>query len=74
MTSKNPKPNPQSDPVTLVNALGAVWSPDLDAYLSGADPATIRCALCTLAPCACPPFGTDAYFALIQQRHGRGNR
>lgn len=46
-------------------------SPDLDAYVAGADLATIRCALCQLAPCDCPAFGTDAYFELIDKRHGK---
>ncbi|MFE3452362.1 hypothetical protein ACFXJ8_25910 [Nonomuraea sp. NPDC059194] len=34
--------------------------------------ATARCALCTKAPCECPPFGTKEYFDLIDKRHGKG--
>ncbi|GII26493.1 hypothetical protein [Planosporangium mesophilum] len=46
-------------------------SPDLGAYATGALRADqIRCALCTHAPCDCPPFGTPAYFDLIARRHG----
>lgn len=38
----------------ILAQLGAVWSPDLDAYLNGErDPAKLRCALCTKAPCEC---------------------
>lgn len=55
-----------------VDQLGAKWSPDLDAYLNGErDASKLRCALCTHAPCDCPEFGTDEYFALIDQRHGK---
>ena len=60
------------DPVEILNSLGALWSPDLDAYLSGErDAAKLRCALCQHAPCDCPEFGTPEYFALIDRRHGR---
>lgn len=55
-----------------VDQLGAVWSPDFDAYASGQlDVSKVRCALCTKNPCECPEFGTDAYFALVDQRHGK---
>lgn len=48
------------------------WSPDLDAYASGQmDASKVRCALCANAPCACPPFGSDEYFTLLDRRHGR---
>jgi hypothetical protein len=48
------------------------WSPDFDAYATGKLPiSAIRCALCGLAPCQCPPFGTPEYFALIDRVHGR---
>lgn len=60
------------DPREALEALGAAYSPDLDAYASGARPASrVRCALCGLAPCACPPFGSAAYFALTDAAHGR---
>lgn len=60
------------NPVDAVNELGAKWSPDFDAYASGAlDASQIRCALCTHAPCDCPEFGTPDYFALINARHGK---
>lgn len=59
-------------PRRALEALGAVWSPDFEAYASGELPAErVRCALCQLAPCDCPPFGSPEYFALIDQRHGR---
>ncbi|GIH69424.1 hypothetical protein [Sphaerimonospora thailandensis] len=46
-------------------------SPDLGDYATGKkDASKVRCALCTKAPCACPPFGTPEYFALIDKRHG----
>jgi hypothetical protein len=55
-----------------LDQLGARWSPDFDAYAAGQVPAhEVRCVLCSAAPCACPPFGTDEYFALVEQRHGR---
>ncbi|MEU4230041.1 hypothetical protein AB0F17_37600 [Nonomuraea sp. NPDC026600] len=45
-------------------------SPDLDRYASGEIDATqVRCALCTHAPCDCPPFGSPQYFELIDRRH-----
>jgi hypothetical protein len=58
--------------VDAVDALGAQWSPDFDAYAAGnASAAQVRCALCTHCPCDCPEFGTPAYFALVNARHGR---
>jgi hypothetical protein len=60
------------DPREILDQLGAVWSPDFDAYASGELPADrVRCALCQHVPCDCPPFGSPEYFALIDQRHGR---
>jgi hypothetical protein len=61
------------DPASALDQLGAVWSPDFDAYASGELPADrVRCVLCRLAPCQCPPFGTPGYFALTDAAHGRG--
>lgn len=61
-----------SDSVDAVNALGAKWSPDADAFMSGEiDAADMRCALCLKSPCQCPPFGTPEYFALVEKRHGK---
>ena len=63
---------PVTDPVGALNTLGARWSPDFDAYAAGSvDAASVRCVLCGRAPCACPPFGTPEYFALIDRVHGR---
>jgi hypothetical protein len=63
------------DPLEALNALGAVWSPDFDAYASGElDASQVRCALCTHCPCDCPPFGSDRYFALLDKVHGRDKR
>lgn len=60
------------DPVETVNALGAKWSSDFEAYASGQIDATqLRCVLCGHAPCDCPPFGSDEYFALLRKVHGR---
>lgn len=36
----------------ILDQLGAVWSPDFDAYASG-QPGPFRCALCGEAPCQC---------------------
>jgi hypothetical protein len=55
-----------------LDALGAKWSPDFDAYASGRKSAAqVRCVLCRHAPCDCPPFGTPAYLALVNRLHGR---
>lgn len=64
-----------STPGEMLEQLGAVWSPDFDAYASGQlDLSRVRCALCKLAPCKCPEFGSDEYFALIDRVHGRTRR
>ena len=65
-------PNAADDPVGALEQLGALWSPDFDAYASGQlDISQVRCVLCQQAPCQCPPFGSDEYFDLIDRRHGR---
>jgi hypothetical protein len=67
------KPPQASDPVAEVNQLGALWSDDLDKYMNGErDASKLHCVLCQCAPCRCPPFGSDAYFKLLDFRHGRG--
>jgi hypothetical protein len=53
-----------------VRGMSVVASPDLAAYAEGLVDSP-RCTLCGLQPCACPPFGTPEYFALIDVRHGR---
>lgn len=61
-----------SDPVETLNTLGAKWSPDLDSYAAGElDASQVRCVLCANAPCACPEFGSDEYFTLVNRRHGK---
>jgi hypothetical protein len=61
-----------TDPQQALAALGAIWSDDFDAYASGQlDLSQVHCALCMCAPCRCPAFGTPAYFALLDARHGR---
>lgn len=41
-------------PMDVLRALGAQFSPDLDAYASGRIEAhQVRCVLCKVAPCAC---------------------
>jgi hypothetical protein len=60
------------DPVAALEQLGALWSPSFDDYAAGRIGAeSIVCALCERCPCACPPFGTPEYFALLDRRHGR---
>lgn len=64
-----------TNPVEALKQLGAIWSPDFDAYASGQlDASRVRCVLCEHAPCTCPPFGTPEYFALVDTRHGRNRR
>jgi hypothetical protein len=54
-------------------AVTMVVSPDFGAYASGRiGAAAIRCVLCGVAPCDCPPFGTPEYLALVDRLHGRG--
>jgi hypothetical protein len=61
-----------SDPTEAVEQLGAIWSPDFDAYAAGRlDVSQVRCVLCEQAPCNCPEFGTPEYLALVKRRHGR---
>lgn len=63
------------EPAKILSELGAKWSPDFEAYASGRLPADrVRCVLCGLAPCECPPFGTPEYFALMDRLHGRRER
>ena len=58
-----------------VNALGAIWADDFDAYASGEIGAgQLRCVLCEQKPCQCPPFGTPEYLALVDKRHGKARR
>lgn len=65
----------EQSPVDQVNALGAIWTPNMAAYAAGLIRADqIRCALCESVPCACPEFGTSEYFALIDRRHARRTR
>lgn len=43
------------DAIEAVDALGAAWSPNLDAYAAGEiDAAQLVCVVCTSAPCTCP--------------------
>ena len=66
----------QPDPMTILAELGAVWSPDFAAYASGQiGIMQIRCLMCEAAPCDCEArgltFGSDAYFARLDEIHGR---
>ncbi len=66
------RPGATSDPAAALAALGAVWSPDFGAYASGQlDASRVRCVLCGLAPCDCPPFGSPEYLTLVDRLHGR---
>jgi hypothetical protein len=59
-------------PAAALDRLGAVWSADFGGYASGQlDASQVRCVLCQLAPCDCPPFGTPAYHVLVDRVHGR---
>jgi hypothetical protein len=67
MTPKPPSPE--------VSGVSTLWSDDFGAYAAGELPIErVHCVLCQCAPCRCPEFGTPAYFALIDQRHGRAPR
>lgn len=56
----------------VLDALGAKWSPDMDDFLAGkVELGQMRCVLCEEKPCVCPEFGSPAYLALIDKRHGR---
>jgi len=71
MPRRNRRTTPAT-PVDALNDLGAVWSPDFDAYAAGSlDVSEVRCALCQHAPCDCPAFGTPEYFDLVNSRHHR---
>lgn len=59
-------------PVEALDQLGAIWSPDFDAYASGQiDASQLRCVLCQQAPCNCPAFGTPEYLVLVRRLHGK---
>jgi len=48
------RPEVLADPRGALDALGARWSPDLDAYAAGQlDVSRVRCVLCGKAPCTC---------------------
>jgi hypothetical protein len=60
------------DPTEAVDELGAQWSPSFDDYAAGRiDASQIRCVLCRLVPCGCPPFGTPEYLDLVRALHGK---
>lgn len=49
---------------------GIKWSPDLEGFLAGkVKDHEIRCVLCQMAPCACPPLGSPEYLALVERVH-----
>ena len=48
----------------IVTALGGIIAADLDSP-------NPTCVLCQTKPCSCPAFGTPAYLALVNRRHGR---
>lgn len=52
--------------------MSVLFSPNFDAYASGKiSVSEIICVLCGNNSCCCPPFGTEAYFVLIDFRHGK---
>jgi len=64
-------PRRNKNAVKIVNRLGARWSPDFGSYASSQlDISQVRCALCEMAPCQCPPFMSDEYVALVKRLHG----
>jgi hypothetical protein len=51
--------------------LSVVWADDFEQYAGGEIPADeIRCVLCRVVPCGCPPFGTPEYLAFVERVHG----
>ncbi len=67
------------NPSDALDDLGAVWSPDFDAYATGRiDASQAACLMCQQAPCGspnpCPPFGSPEYMARLDQIHGRTAR
>jgi hypothetical protein len=66
------------NPDEALNRLGARWSPDFDAYATGAiDASQVTCLMCEEAPCVCGdlfPFGSAAYMNRLNEIHGRTNR
>lgn len=59
---------PESGPLDIVRALGAVFSPDLGAYAAGEiDISQVRCVLCGVAPCQCRscPARYSRRFAIV---------
>ncbi len=65
-----------TDSVEVVNGLGAVWSPDFDAFAEGRlDASGVRCLMCEQAPCGtprpCPTFGSVEYMRRLDEIHGR---
>jgi hypothetical protein len=66
------RPDTPADPPGTSSGLSVIWSDDFAAYATGQlAVGQVTCALCMCAPCRCPAFGTPAYFALIDVRHGR---
>lgn len=58
--------------VKFLRACDAIYAPNFAEYASGMiDLSQVICALCHSNPCACPEFGSDEYFALINALHGR---
>jgi hypothetical protein len=54
VTARRIRPEVLADPRAALVALGARFSPDLDAYASGRLPLSrVRCVLCGAAPCQC---------------------
>jgi hypothetical protein len=54
-----------------VNQLGALWTPDFEAYASGElSISSVRCVLCGVVGCLCPDFASADYYELLDRRHG----
>ena len=74
----NPQPDeaghaPAADPRELLDAMGAKWAPNLDAWING-EADSPGCALCGPGCTGVHPgFGTQAYFDLIDKAHGRSS-
>lgn len=56
--------------VRFLYACDAIYAPNFAEYAAGMiDISQVICALCHTNPCSCPEFGSDAFFALMDERH-----
>ena len=66
------RPNAARDAVAALDSLGAVWSPDFDAYASGQLDASASAASCAgTRRATARRSGPPEYLALVDRLHGR---